>query len=107
MELATVQRLVLETRKQLDFRKNYDKEIFTTVSRIQSDISQAEYVASVSHEDLENKLDTIESLRTKVLHLEDEVVEERTRAKIFNRLPVETCNQASNAIIVSFISIYL
>jgi hypothetical protein len=73
------------------------------ISRLKSDISQAEFVASVSHEDLEHKLDAIESLRTKMILLEEELVMERERTSLFRREPLQTCSKATNTFIVILI----
>jgi hypothetical protein len=100
-QLCVVQNQVLETRRLLDTRKHQDSEISNLISRLKSDISQAEFVASVSHEDLEHKLDTIESLKSKVILLEEEIAIERNRTSLFHKEPLENCSKGTNTFIVN------
>lgn len=102
--MSAVQNQVLQTRKLLDARKQQDSEITNLISRLKSDISQAEFVASVSHEDLEQKLDLIESLRSKVVLLEEEIVIERNRTSLFlvQKEPLEKCSKSTNTLVVIF-----
>ena len=77
------------------------------ISRLKSDISQAEFVASVSHEDLENKLDSIDTLRSKVVQLEEEVILERNRTILFKAPLPETSTVGTNTILVYLIFLKL
>lgn len=102
-QLCVVQNQVLETRRLLDTRKHQDSEISNLISRLKSDISQAEFVASVSHEDLEHKLDAIESLKSKVILLEEEIAIERNRTSLFHKEPLQNCSIGTNTFVVNIL----
>jgi chromosome segregation ATPase len=76
-ELRQVQSQVMETRRMLDKRRHYDSEVERWIGGVKNELGQMEYKASLSHQDIEESVVTIEALKAKIVHLEEELDNER------------------------------
>lgn len=78
-QLTHVQTQVLETRKLLDKRRQFDSEVDRWISTLKTDLTQTEFVAGLSHKDMDMTVDAMEMLKDRLSNVEDELTIERGR----------------------------